>query len=94
MARVRDYAKEYRDYHGKPAQVKRRAGRNTARAKMVKAGRVSKGDGRDVDHKDRNPTNNSAGNMRVQSVSKNRARNSNRTNTKAGLLGKRKSLLG
>lgn len=94
MPRTRDYAKEYRDYHAKPAQVKRRAGRNAARSKMVKAGRVSKGDGKDVDHKDRNPTNNSAGNMRVQSKAKNRARNSNRTNTKGGLLGRRKSLLG
>ena len=94
MARIRDYKKEYADFHGKPAQVKRRAGRNAARAKMEKAGRVSKGDGKDVDHKNRNPTNNGAGNLRVQSVAKNRARNSNRTNTKPGLLGKRRSILG
>ena len=95
MARDRGYAKEYREYHAKPSQVERRAGRNAARAKMVKAGRVSKGDGKDVDHKDRNPTNNGVGNLRVQSVAQNRARNSNRTNTKGGLLaGKRKSLLG
>lgn len=94
MARIRDYKKEYADYHGKPAQKTRRAGRNAARSQLETAGRVSKGDGKDVDHKDRNPTNNSGKNLRVQSVSKNRARNSNRTNTKPGLLGKRKSLLG
>ena len=31
--------------------------------------------GRDVDHKDRNPRNNSAGNLRVQNKSSNRSRN-------------------
>lgn len=72
----RDYKKEYRDYHSKPEQKKRRAGRNAARRKMVAAGKVRKGDGKDVDHKDRNPRNNSKGNLRVQSKSKNRSRNS------------------
>ena len=31
--------------------------------------------GRDIDHKDRNPRNNSTGNLRVQSKSYNRSRN-------------------
>lgn len=74
-AKKRDYKKEYKDYHSKPEQKKRRAGRNTARAKMVKAGKVSKGDGKDVDHKDRNPKNNSKKNLRVQSKKTNRSRN-------------------
>lgn len=71
----RNYKKEYAEYHSKPEQKKRRAGRNAARKKMEKAGKVKKGDGKDVDHKDRNPRNNSKSNLRVQSKSKNRARN-------------------
>jgi len=74
MPRVRNWAKEYRDYHGKPEQIKRRAERNSARAKMEKAGRVRKGDGKDVDHKDHNTANNSRSNLRVMSASKNRSR--------------------
>lgn len=71
----RDYKKEYKEYHSKPEQKKRRAGRNAARRKMEKAGKVRKGDGKDVDHKDRNPKNNGKSNLRVQSKSKNRGRN-------------------
>lgn len=55
MSKKRDYKKEYREYHSKPEQKKRRAGRNAARRKMEKAGKVRKGDGKDVDHRDRNP---------------------------------------
>jgi hypothetical protein len=47
---ARDYAKEYRDYHAKPEQKKRRADRNAARRKAEKEGKVHKGDGREVDH--------------------------------------------
>lgn len=43
----RDYKKEYRDYHGKPSQVKKRSERNQARQKMG----LKKGDPREVDHK-------------------------------------------
>ena len=51
MARKkRDYAKEYREYHAKPLQKKRRADRNAARRKAMKAGKVRKGDGKEVDH--------------------------------------------
>ena len=70
---ARDYAKEYRDYHSKPEQKKRRAGRNRARSLMIKAGRVKKGDGKDVDHKDHNTKNNSRSNLRIMSASKNRS---------------------
>lgn len=72
---ARDYAKEYRDYHSKPSQVKRRAKRNAARRLLVKEGRVKKGDGKDVDHKDRNPSNNAPSNLRVTSKKANRSRN-------------------
>lgn len=49
--RKRDYAKEYAEYHAKPEQVKNRAKRNRARAEAAKAGRVAKGDGKEVDHR-------------------------------------------
>lgn len=47
----RPYDKEYEQYHSKPAEKKKRATRNAARAVMEKEGRVHKGDGKDVDHK-------------------------------------------
>lgn len=47
---ARDYRKEYDEYHGTPEQKKRRAQRNAARAKAAKEGKVSKGDGKEVDH--------------------------------------------
>ena len=62
-----------RAYNSKPAQKKRRVQRNAARRKMIKAGKVRKGDGKDVDHKDRNTANNSSKNLRVVSKSKNRS---------------------
>lgn len=46
----RDYKREYAEYQGKPEQIKRRAQRNAARAKAAKAGKVKKGDGKEVDH--------------------------------------------
>ena len=46
----RNYRKEYDEYHKKAAQKKRRAARNAARRKAMKAGRVRKGDNKEVDH--------------------------------------------
>lgn len=69
----RDYRKEYDRYQGKPEQKKNRAKRNGARAKMEKAGRVSKGDGRDVDHKRGVQAGNASSNLRVRSKSANRS---------------------
>lgn len=75
MAYKRDYKKEYANYQGKPEQIKNRSERNQARAAMMKAGKVHKGDGKDVDHK--NPLikggSNSTGNLRVQSKHANRS---------------------
>jgi hypothetical protein len=68
----RDYRKEYDDYHATPEQKKRRAARNKARRFLEQKGRVHKGDGNDVDHKDHNPMNNSSSNIRVRSASANR----------------------
>jgi hypothetical protein len=72
---MRDYKKEYSRYHSKPEQKKRRAQRNAARAKMIFKGLAKKGDGKDVDHKDRNPFNNAASNLRIQTKKVNRGRN-------------------
>ena len=71
---MRNYKSEYKNYHSKPDQKKRRAGRNGARAIMKKK-LGSSILGRDVDHKDRNPKNNNQSNLRLQSKSTNRSRN-------------------
>lgn len=71
---TRNYRKEYDNYHSKPEQKKDRAGRNGARILMKKKYGNSLL-GRDVDHKDRNPRNNSMSNLRLQSKSVNRSRN-------------------
>jgi len=73
----RDYKQEYKT-------AKRRgevasgpdgdnAKRKAARRKLEKEGKVRKGDGKDVDHKNRNPKDNSRSNLRVQSKSENRS---------------------
>ena len=69
---MRDYKKEYKDYHGTPEQIKRRASRNAARRIKKLEGRNIKG--KDVDHKDGNPKNNSPSNLRVTSIAFNRSR--------------------
>lgn len=45
----RDYKKETA-YENRPEQVKRREARNAARRKAEKAGKVHKGDGKELDH--------------------------------------------
>lgn len=47
---VRNYKQEYADFHSTPEQKKRRAQRNAARRKALAAGKVKKGDGKEVDH--------------------------------------------
>ena len=71
---ARDYKEEYKNYHSRPEQKKNRAMRNAARRKMMANGSVSKGDGKDVDHKNGNPRDNSARNLIVMSMSKNRSK--------------------
>lgn len=72
---ARDYKKEYKEYHSKPKQKKRRAQRNKARAILKKHLGPEAVRGKDVDHKDRNTKNSSRKNLRVQSKAKNRGRN-------------------
>ena len=50
MVKKRNYALEYKNYHSKPEQIKKRDARNAARAVLAKEGKVKKGDGQDVDH--------------------------------------------
>ena len=71
---ARNYIKEYANYHTKGKQVQRRQDRNKSRLDMVNAGVVSKGDGKDVHHKDHNPKNNKRSNLAVMSKSRNRSR--------------------
>lgn len=70
----RNYRIEYETFHSKPKQKKRRAQRNKSRSKLSKLGRVSKGDGKDVDHKDRNTGNVSLGNLKVLTIKVNRGK--------------------
>ena len=64
-----------REYNSKPSSKKDRASRNSARREAEKDGKVRKGDGNDIDHRDSNPRNNKKGNTQVMSASKNRAMN-------------------
>ena len=75
--RKRNYKKEYQQYHASAEQKKNRAARNTARRRAERKGQVSKGDGKDIDHKKplRSGGSNSASNTRVRSRSANRADN-------------------
>ena len=73
-AKKRDYKKEYEEFHGKPEERKKRSKRVLARRALAKMGRVHKGDGKDVDHKDGNAMNNSESNLRVMSAHANRAK--------------------
>ena len=50
MVKKRNYRKEYDTYHKSDAQKKRRADRNRARRKAMKAGKVRKGNGMELDH--------------------------------------------
>jgi chromatin segregation and condensation protein Rec8/ScpA/Scc1 (kleisin family) len=70
----RDYKEEYQEYHGTKDQRERRAARNKARRHLESQGRVHKNDGKDVDHKNGNPRDNSPANIRVMSRSANRAK--------------------
>jgi len=69
----RRYDLEYQNYQGKPSQIKKRASRNAARREAEKDGKVRKGDGKDVDHKNGNALDNRKSNLQVKSKSANRS---------------------
>jgi len=73
---MRNYRKEYDNYHSKPEQKKKRSSRN-------KANRIKGVKGKDVDHKDGNPMNNSKNNLTVKDKSKNRSFKRNKNAGKA-----------
>ena len=89
----RPYKKEYEQYQGTEEQKKNRAKRNTARSKLEKSGSVSKGDGKDVDHEDGNPQNNSDSNLRVLDKSTNRGMHEEHGAGEIGTDALRKKLL-
>jgi hypothetical protein len=70
---ARDYKKEAK-YEAQPQQVKNRVARNAARRKLMKEGKVHKGDGMDVAHVkafDKGGSNKNG--VRVESASANRS---------------------
>lgn len=71
----RNYKAEYENYDGRPDVKKKRALRNAARRAMEKAGKVKKGDGKDVDHRKMltQGGTNSRSNLRVVDASDNRS---------------------
>tara|TARA_R110002020_G_C15829749_1_gene734051 strand:+ start:210 stop:467 length:258 start_codon:yes stop_codon:yes gene_type:complete len=71
VAFVRNYAKE-RKYDSQPHVKQKRSNRTSARNKLMKAGFVRKGDGRDVHHVGGNALNKNSP-LKVMSASKNRS---------------------
>ena len=69
----RNYKQEYERYHKSKEQKERRAARNTVRRRALKEGRVTKGSGFDIHHRDGNPMNTKRSNLVVQHSSQNRS---------------------
>ena len=77
-ANASEDSKRQRRYNSQPAQKKRRAQRNAARAEMAKKYGKAAIKGKDIDHKQHSAKgmlNNSPSNLRVMDKSKNRAKN-------------------
>lgn len=71
---ARNYKREYEMYQGTEQQKKNRAQRNAARRKLMREGKVHKGDGKDVAHIkafDKGGSNKTG--VRVESASANRS---------------------
>lgn len=75
-----------REYNARPENKKKRAMNNAARRQAIKEGLVKKGDGKDIDHKKKlmNGGTNAKSNLRVRSVSANRADNGGTGGRKKG----------
>tara|TARA_R110000751_G_scaffold13832_1_gene45870 strand:+ start:240 stop:554 length:315 start_codon:yes stop_codon:yes gene_type:complete len=78
----RDYKRE-RQLQSTPIELSKNAARKRARRALEGGGSVQKFDGKDVDHMDGNPMNNSTKNLTIKSKSNNR---SFPRNKKAGRL--------
>jgi len=74
MPNGRDYAAEYKRFHGKPAEIKKRAMRNAARAEVTKSYGKEAVAGKDVHHKKalRHGGGNGKGNLAISGVHQNR----------------------
>lgn len=68
---------EYEKFQSSAKAIAERSARNSARRSAIKKGRVHKGDGKEVDHKNSNPTDNRASNLRVVSRATNRGKKEN-----------------
>lgn len=88
---VRDYRREVDLYTSKPEVIKKRVEQNKARRIMEKAGKVRKGDGKDVDHKtplSRGGTT-TRSNLRVTSAGSNRSFSRNADSSVLNQISKR-----
>lgn len=70
-------AREYSRYQSSKKAKRDRAARNRNRREAEREGRVHKGDGKSIDHRDSNPRNNAKSNLRVMSRSRNAGRKEN-----------------
>lgn len=84
MTKGRDYKAEYAKYQGTEEQKKNRAKRNTARRQMAAAGKVSKGDGKHVNHV--TPLSKGGGNGKGNLTVKGAAENFSYPRTKTGAM--------
>ena len=72
---AKDDSVRQRKYNSSPEQKKRRAQRNKIRRKLEREGKVRKGDGKDVDHRNHNTSDMSSDNISIMDRSSNRAKN-------------------
>ena len=70
----RVYSDYDKAYQARPEQVAKRVSRNAARRMMIKKHGETALKGKDVDHRDGNPTNNSKTNLKIMGRSENRAK--------------------
>ena len=68
---------EYSRYQSSKKAKKDRAARNKARRQALVEGKVHRGDDKEIDHRDSNPSHNNKSNLRVVSRTFNRSRKEN-----------------
>jgi hypothetical protein len=84
MSKERDYKAEYAKYQGTDEQKKNRAKRNAARRQMMREGKVSKGDGKHVNHV--TPLSKGGGNGKGNLTVKDAGENFSYSRTKTGAM--------
>lgn len=70
----RVYSNYDKEYQARPEQVAKRVKRNAARKMMIDKHGKAKLKGRDIDHKNKNATDNRPSNLQIMSRSANRAK--------------------